>query len=74
MRALSRRFWSKTSNTCCISTSKTPPHALSKTFSLSLSVFLSLPFPSSPSLSLSPSVSVQTREKVQEADQVMSKD
>ena len=29
-------FWSKTSDTCCISSRKTHPHALSKTFSLSL--------------------------------------
>ena len=42
-------FWSKTSDTCCISSRKTHPHALSKTF-LSLSIFLFIPF----YLSLSP--------------------
>ena len=44
-------FWSKTSDTCCISSRKTHPHALSKTFlSLSLYLFLFIPF----YLSLSP--------------------
>ena len=33
-----QRFWSKTSDTCYISSRKTHPHALSKTFSLSLSL------------------------------------
>ena len=36
----------QTPDTCCISTSKTYPRALSKTFSLSLSLFLSFSFPS----------------------------
>ena len=45
---------SKTFDTCCISTSKTQPHALSKTLSLSFFPSLSLSLPSgSPSLSLS---------------------
>ena len=55
-------FWSKTSDTCCISSRKTHPHALSKTFlslSISFSLYLSISLFPPPSLShsLAPSLS-----------------